>query len=183
MKYRIILTLLLASFFSFSNAQTNHFGKKRIASIHASYFPENLENGNKITFIPTNINFLFSISEHFYSGLYYDRFSQHIDNFIITSHEVFHRGGILMRYKEPFLNENASINMDVSFGYSNYSLNPNDGNDFISHNNYQMGISCLIDFRIYKPLFISGGLIGHRTLKKGDYGFDLWPMLGLNVQF
>ncbi len=183
MKYKIILTLLLVIFFGNSYAQTSHFGKKRIVSIHASYFPDNLENGNEITYIPTNINFLFSISEHFYTGLYYGRFSQRIDNFINTSHNIFHKGCIILRYKEPFLNDNAAINMDASLGYSNYSLNPNDGNDFVSYNNFQMGISCLFDFRIYKPLFISAGFIGHRTLKKGDYGFEVFPMLGLNVQF
>ena len=183
MKYKIILTLLLAIFFGNGYAQSSHFGKKRIVSIHSSYLPDWLEGAKSSIYIPTNINFLFSISEHFYTGLYYGRFSQRIDNFITSSHEVFHKGGLLLRYKEPFLNDNAAINMDVSLGYSNYSLNPNDGNDFISHKNYQMGINCLFDFRIYKPLFISAGFIGHRTLKKGDYGFEVFPMLGLNVQF
>jgi len=183
MKYKIILTLLLAIFFGNGYAQTSHFGKKRIVSIHSSYLPDWLEGAKSSIYIPTNINFLFSISEHFYTGLYYGRFSQRIDNFITSSHEVFHKGGLLLRYKEPFLNDNAALNMDVSLGYSNYSLNPNDGNDFISHKNYQMGINCLFDFRIYKPLFISAGFIGHRTLKKGDYGFEVFPMLGLNVQF
>ncbi|HMR87643.1 MAG TPA: hypothetical protein PKD51_05790 [Saprospiraceae bacterium] len=183
MKYKIILTLLLAIFFGNGYAQSSHFGKKRIVSIHSSYLPDWLEGAKSSIYIPTNINFLFSISEHFYTGLYYGRFSQRIDNFITSSHEVFHKGGLLLRYKEAFLNDNAAINMDVSLGYSNYSLNPNDGNDFISHKNYQMGINCLFDFRIYKPLFISAGFIGHRTLKKGDYGFEVFPMLGLNVQF
>lgn len=183
MKYKIILTLLLVIFLGNSYAQTSHFGKKRIISIHASYLPDWLEGAKSSTYIPTNINFLFSISEHFYTGLYYGRFSQRIDNFINTSHDIFHKGCIILRYKEPFLNDNAAINMDASLGYSNYSLNPNDGNDFINHNNYQMGISCLVDFRIYKPLFISAGFIGHRTIKKGDYGFEAFPMLGLNVQF
>lgn len=181
MKYTIILTLLLVSFLA--RTQSTYFGKKRIISIHASYLPDWLEGAKSSTYIPTNINFLFSISEHFYTGLYYGRFSQRIDNFINTSHDIFHKGGVILRYKEPFLNDNAAINMDASLGYSNYSLNPNDGNDFINHNNYQMGISCLVDFRIYKPLFISAGFIGHRTLKKGDYGFEAFPMLGLNVQF
>jgi len=181
MKYIIILIILVASLFS--NAQTNYFGQRRIVSIHTSYLPDWQEGAKSSTYISTNINFLFSISEHLYTGLYYGRFSQRIDNFITTSHDVFHKGGILLRYKEPFLNDNASFNMDLALGYSNYSPNPNDGYDFISLNNYQMGINCLVDFRIYKPLFISGGFIGHRTLKKGDYGFELLPMLGLNVQF
>jgi len=109
--------------------------------------------------------------------------SQRIDNFINTNLDVFHKGGIMLRYKEPFFDERASFNMDVTFGYSNYSINPNDGDDFMSYNNYQAGINCLVDFRIYKPLFICGGFIGQRTLKKGDYGFELWPMLGLSLQF
>ena len=181
MRYLFIFALLFSCFFA--RTQSNYFGKKRIVSVHSSYLTDNLGNGNKISYLPTNINFLFSICEQFYAGLYYGSFSQRINNFINTSHEVFHKGGIMLRYKEPFFDERASFNMDVSFGYSNYSLNPNDGDDFISYNNYQAGINCLVDFRIYKPLFISGGFIGQRTLKKGDYGFELWPMLGLSLQF
>ncbi len=102
MKYKIILTLLLVIFFGNSYAQTNHFEKKRIVSIHASYMPDWLEGAKSSTYIPTNINFLFSISEHFYTGLYYGRFSQRIDNFITTSHDIFHKGGIYLDTKSHF---------------------------------------------------------------------------------
>ncbi len=180
MKYFFFTVLLFT--FTFAQSQNTNFGKNRISSIHVFYLPV-YENEKIIgNYIPLNINFLFSITKNIYSGIYYSAMSQRLDNYGSITQDIFHRGGLLLRYKESFLDERASFNMDVGFALSNFSVDPN-SEHFIQHTNYQIGVNFLADFKIYKSLYLSGGFIGHRTLKKGDYGFEVFPMLGMNVQF
>jgi len=170
-----------------AKTQNNHFGKNRMITALYSYLPSYSDNINVSTHAALNLNFAFSISEKLYSGLYYHRLSQCVNDFNTISNDIFHKGGLLLRYKEDMFNNKVSLNMDITFGYSNYSVNPtddvNDRADFIDHNNYQIGINFIVDIRMYKSLFLSGGFVNARTLKKGDYGIDAFPMLGLSGRF
>ncbi len=173
-----------------SYAQDPYFGKNSMITVLYSYLPVYNENIIESTHAPLHINFAFSMSKNFYTGIYYQRMSQcfYDINTTISAHDVFHKGGFLLRYNTTNFNNRVSLNIDFTLGYSNYSTNPLDDSsntdaDFISRNNYQLGMNFIIDVKLYKSIFISGGAVGARTLKKGDYGFEVFPMIGISGRF
>lgn len=173
-----------------SYAQNSYFGKNSMITVLYSYLPVYNENIIESTHAPLHINFAFSMSKNFYTGIYYQRMSQcfYDINTTVSTHDVFHKAGIFARLKEDMFANRASVNIDFTLGYSNYALNPSDDSatteaDFISSNNYQLGMNFIIDVKLYKSIFISGGAVGARTLKKGDYGFEVFPMIGISGRF
>lgn len=189
MKYLITLLISLVSM-GLSYAQNPYFGKNSMITVLYSYLPVYNENIIESTHAPLHINFAFSMSKNFYTGIYYQRMSQcfYDINTTVSTHDVFHKAGIFARLKEDMFANRASVNIDFTLGYSNYALNPSDDSatteaDFISRNNYQLGMNFIIDVKLYKSIFISGGAVGARTLKKGDYGFEVFPMIGISGRF
>ena len=188
MKHLLYLLFIMCSLSAYT--QNQYFGKNRMITVLYSYLPAYNENIIESTHAPLHINFAFSMSKNFYTGIYYQRMSQcfYDINTTISTHDFFHKAGIFARLKEDMFTNRASVNIDFTLGYSNYSLNPlddvaNPQADFISRNNYQLGINFIIDVRLCKSIFLSGGAVGARTLKKGDYGFEVFPMVGISGRF